>query len=199
MRRHMARGGRYYRPEDLGPPQDRRDDADPGRRFFVYVLDTDYGHYVGHTWHVGRRLRQHQEGETPSTAGGNPTLAWKSGPLATRPEAASFEAALKSLRDSRDPRFREYTDLKPIPFAKPPAGAARPSSPFRTGRPSSSRSSYRGRRYRRGRSRRRRSGLGRLLAREIHGLFRSRRKRRMWGAVAVGVVLVVVYLNNGGF
>lgn len=186
MRRHMARGGRYYPPEDLGPPQDRRDDADPGRRFYVYVLDTDYGHYIGHTWHVGRRLRQHQEGETPSTAGGNPTLAWESGPFPKRKAAASFEAELKGLRDGQHPAFRDYTGLRPRPFANPSV-----STRGRTHR----RSSYQRRRY----GRRRRSGLGRLLAREIHGLFRSRRKRRMWGAVAVGVVLVVVYLNNGGF
>jgi predicted GIY-YIG superfamily endonuclease len=121
----MRRRRRYYEPEDLGHEQDRRDAAIPNRRFYVYVLNTDYGHYVGHTSHVGRRLQQHQAGETPSTAGSDPALAWTSGPLRTRADAARFEAALKSLRDQRARRFEEITGCEPIPFAYPdyaPAG-----------------------------------------------------------------------------
>ena len=186
MRRCMRRRRRYYEPEDLGYEQELRDAADPNRRFYVYVLDTDYGHYVGHTSHVGRRLRQHRDGETESTTGGNPTLAWRSGPLETREAAASFEAALKSLRDQRSPRFHEYTRLEPIPFANPSLSARRPSR--RDG-------SYR----RRGYGRPRDDRFARFLRREIRGLFRSRRKRRMWGAIAVGIVLLVVYASNGGF
>ncbi len=121
----MPRRGRYYPPEDLGPPQDRRDAADPNRRFYVYVLDTDYGHYVGHTSHVGRRFREHQDGETPSTAGSDPELAWTSGPLRTRGDAARFEAALKSLRDQRARRFEEITGLEPVPFESPHYAPAR--------------------------------------------------------------------------
>ncbi len=112
----MRRGRRYYEPEDLGAEQDRRDAAIPNRRFYVYVLDTDYGHYVGHTAHVGRRFREHQDGETESTAGSNPELAWTSGPLRTRADAARFEAALKSLRDQRARRFEEITGLDAVPF-----------------------------------------------------------------------------------
>ena len=115
----MPRRRRFYEPEDLGYEQDRRDAADPNRRFYVYVLDTDYGHYVGHTSHVGRRFREHQDGETPSTAGGDPELAWTSGPLRTRADAARFEAALKSLRDQRARRFEEITGLEPVPFESP--------------------------------------------------------------------------------
>ncbi|MDE2933066.1 MAG: hypothetical protein OXS47_04245 [Chloroflexota bacterium] len=182
----MRRRRRYYEPEDLGYEQDLRDAADPNRRFFVYVLDTDYGHYVGHTAHIGRRLREHQDGETESTAGGNPRLAWRSGPMETRDAAASFEAALKSLRDQQSPRFGEYTGLRPIPFANPSMSAPRPSR---------RRGSYRPRRY----GRRRDDWFGRFLRREIRGIFRSRRNRRMWGAIAVGIVLVVIYASNGGF
>ena len=40
----MRRRRRYYEPEDLGAEQDRRDAAIPNRRYYVYVLDTDYGH-----------------------------------------------------------------------------------------------------------------------------------------------------------
>lgn len=184
MRRCMRRRHRYYEPEDLGYEQDLRDAADPNRRFYVYVLDTDYGHYVGHTAHIGRRLREHQDGETESTAGGNPTLAWRSGPMDTRADAASFEAALKSLRDQRSPRFREYTGLGPVPYANPSMSALRPSS--RQG-------SYRRHRYGHPRD----DWFARFLRREIRGLFRSRRNRRMWGAIALGVVLVVVYATNG--
>ena len=59
----------YYEPEDLGREQARRDAADPNRRFYGYVLETDYGHYVGHTAHVGARLRQDRVDEAESTAG----------------------------------------------------------------------------------------------------------------------------------
>ena len=122
----MRRRRRYYEPEDLGRDQDRRDAAIPNRRFYVYVLDTDYGHYVGHTSHIGRRLEEHQDGQVPSTAGGNPKLAWRSGPRHTRKDAAGFEAAMKSLRDQRARRFEEITGLEPVPFESPayaPAGA----------------------------------------------------------------------------
>ncbi len=112
----MHRRRRYYEPEDLGYEQDRRDAAIPNRRYYVYVLDTDYGHYVGHTAHVGRRFREHQDGETESTAGSNPELAWTSGPLKTRADAARFEAAMKALRDQRANRFEEITGLEPVPF-----------------------------------------------------------------------------------
>ncbi len=123
----MRRRRRYYEPEDLGPEQDRRDAAVPNRRYYVYVLDTEFGHYVGHTFHVRRRLREHQGGEVPSTAGSNPMLAWSSGPLRTRSDAARFEAALKSLRDQRARRFHEITGQEPIAFESPyraPVGAS---------------------------------------------------------------------------
>lgn len=109
----------YYEPENLGAEQDRRDDAVSGRRYYVYVLETDRGHYVGHSARVSARAREHTEGRTPSTAGANPELAWVSGPLRTRKEAARFEAAMKALRDQRAKRFREITGLVPEPFARP--------------------------------------------------------------------------------
>ena len=182
----MRKRRRYYEPEDLGYEQDLRDAADPNRRFYLYVLDTDYGHYVGHTANIGRRIREHQAGETASTAGGSPTLAWKSGPFPKRKAAASFEAELKGIRDARHPAFHDYTGLLPKPFTNPSLpsiGRAR------------RRDSYRRHRY----GGQRRSGLGRLLAREIGGVIRSRRKRRIWGAIAVVAILVWVYAGNGGF
>ena len=116
----QRRGRRgYHEPEDLGAEQDRRDAAVPGRRFYVYVLDTDRGHYVGHSARVSARAQEHTEGHSPSTAGANPELVWISRPLKTRAEAARFEAAMKALRDQRAERFREITRLVPQPFAYP--------------------------------------------------------------------------------
>ena len=109
----------YYEPEDLGAEQDRRDAAVAGRRYYVYVLETDRGHYVGHSARVSARAREHAEGSSPSTASANPKLAWTSGPLKTRAAAARFEAAMKALRDQRAERFREITGLLPEPFAYP--------------------------------------------------------------------------------
>jgi len=115
--RRRRRG--YYEPEDLGGEQDRRDAAVAGRRFYVYVLETDRGHYVGHSARVRARAREHADGRSASTAGTNPELAWTSWPLETRAEAARFEAAMKALRDRRAERFREITGLSPEPFAYP--------------------------------------------------------------------------------
>ena len=120
----------WYHPEHL-PHQSHRD-AELGRKaFYVYVLDTGYGHYVGHTWNVNSRLRQHQRNEVSSTADGNPTLIWSSRPFPTREEASYFEASLKSLRDQRSPRFEEIAGVEPRPFTNPhfspkPAGCLLP-------------------------------------------------------------------------
>ena len=52
----------WFEPEHL--PEKEEDDARLGRdKFYVYVLGTDRGHYVGHTYDVDRRVRRHQEGE----------------------------------------------------------------------------------------------------------------------------------------
>ena len=115
---HGQRRG-YYKPEDLGADQDRRDATVPGRRYHVYVLETDRGHYVGHSARVTARAQEHADGRSPSTAGANPELGWVSGPLRTRAEAARFEAAMKALRDQRAERFREITGLLPEPFEYP--------------------------------------------------------------------------------
>lgn len=106
----------YHYPEDLGPEQDERDAAISGRRFFVYVLETEVGHYVGHTARLKARLLEHEAGEVKSTAGTRPRLAWNSGPMRTRDDAARFEAALKSWRDSGASRFEQTTGLRPIEF-----------------------------------------------------------------------------------
>ena len=113
--RNRQRGRYWHEPEFLEGQEER--DRELGRRaFFVYVLQTNYGHYVGHTSHVGLRLRQHQAGEVRSTAGGNPALLWRSRPMPSREDATRFEAALKSWRDSGSARYRETTGFAPVEF-----------------------------------------------------------------------------------
>ena len=105
----------WHDPEDLEGQEAR--DAELGRtEFYVYVLGTRYGHYVGHTANVGARLGAHRAGAVESTAGGEPTLLWRSRPFRSRRDAARFEAAMKSLRDQEAERFHEITGLEPIPF-----------------------------------------------------------------------------------
>ena len=105
----------WHDPEDLAGQEER--DAELGRdEFYVYILRTYYGHYVGHTANVGARLGAHVSDEVESTAGGEPELLWTSYPFRTRREAARFEAALKSLRDQQSDRFCEITGFTPIPF-----------------------------------------------------------------------------------
>ena len=113
---HMRRRRSKWRdPEHLAGQAER--DAKLGRnKFYVYLLDTDYGHYVGHTANVRARLNAHVANKVDSTAGGNPKLLWTSGSFPTREDAAGFEAALKSLRDQSAERFQEITGLGPIPF-----------------------------------------------------------------------------------
>ena len=43
-------------------------------------------------------------------------MVWVSRPFHTRDDAASFEAALKALRQKQSPRFEEITGLEPVPF-----------------------------------------------------------------------------------
>ena len=88
----------WHDPEELEGQETR--DAELGRsEFYVYVLGTRYGHYVGHTANVAARVSAHRAGEVDS-----------------RRDAATFEAAMKSLRDQEAERFREITGLAPLPF-----------------------------------------------------------------------------------
>ena len=125
MRRRRSK---WREPEHLSGQAKR--DAKLGRnKFYVYLLDTDYGHYVGHTANVRSRVKAHTDNKVKSTAGGDPKLLWNSSPFSTREDAAGFEAALKSLRDQSSERFQEYTGhapvpLKPIPASGPGCGLA---------------------------------------------------------------------------
>ena len=110
----------WHDPEHLSGQAKR--DAKLGRsKFYVYLLDTDYGHYVGHTANVRARVKAHTDNKVKSTAGGDPKLLWKSSPFSTREDAAGFEAALKSLRDQSSERFQEITGHAPVPLKSVPA------------------------------------------------------------------------------
>ena len=109
-----------HEPENLGARQAARDRAaGPSRRYYVYVLETDCGHYVGHTARPQARLWEHRTGQSWSTAGTNPRRIWQSRPFRTRDEAAHMEAALKTMRDQRVNRYQEIVGHEPIPWSRP--------------------------------------------------------------------------------
>ena len=114
----------WHDPENL--PELAAQDTERGRlEFYVYVLDTSYGHYIGHTGNIRARMRAHTAGEVASTAGGEPKLIWTSRPVSTRAAATRFEAALKSWRDNERSEFRETTGYDASPFFKPYVSHAR--------------------------------------------------------------------------
>ncbi len=107
---------RWHEPEYLGAEQAERDARAPGREFHVYILETELGHYIGHTGRLEQRLEDHIYGYVRSTKGADPRPLWKSKPMDSRNDAARFEAAMKSYRDSRAPRYREITGHAPVPW-----------------------------------------------------------------------------------
>ncbi len=100
------------------PGRAERDAQQERSTFFVYVLHTDCGHYVGHTSDVEQRLHAHQAGSVVSTAGSHPVLIKK---LAydTRDEAAHMESVLKTLRDARSPAYERWVGHEPLPWNRP--------------------------------------------------------------------------------
>ena len=110
--------GKWVEPEDLGPEQDAIDKRLERSRFWVYVLATSYGHYVGHSARPRARYREHVDGRVPSTAGARIGKTWVSQRFPTRRDAQQFEAALKSLRDARSSRFKAITGYDPAPWKR---------------------------------------------------------------------------------
>lgn len=130
--RYRRRRSAWREPE-RPEGQHNRDARFKNRKYFVYVLETDSGHYVGHTYSVRNRFAQHKRGDVQSTQGTNPKLVWKSRACATRKEAADFEAALKSLRDQEHPKFHEITGYYPQPWVfnnTEKSGGFRPENPI---------------------------------------------------------------------
>ncbi len=100
------------------PGQAERDDRQEHHKFFVYVLHTDCGHYIGHTADVEQRLHAHQAGSVVSTAGRHPVLIKKL-EYDTREEAAHMESVLKTLRDARSPAYERWVGHEPLPWNRP--------------------------------------------------------------------------------
>ena len=116
---------------ERNPQWDRTDGYLPGKEFFVYILHTRYGHYVGHTGNLSQRLHDHTTGKVQSTYGGHPRLIWKSRPLRSRDYAAKIERGLKLLRDQRDAQYTKLINVKPVPWR----GAWATAKRRRPGRP----------------------------------------------------------------
>ena len=79
--------------------------------FYVYVLDTDTGWYVGSTNDVERRVREHKAGRTRSTRGKNPRHVWTSPAMPNRAVALAFEKELVWYRNSKSKMWTETTGL----------------------------------------------------------------------------------------
>ena len=103
-----------YTPERI--PWHDSQDLNHNRSYQAYILSTDYGHYVGHSGSLNRRILDHQDDKVLSTAGGNPQLIWKSEKFKSRYCASGYEAALKAWRDFEEERYKTDTGLIPIPF-----------------------------------------------------------------------------------
>ena len=89
---------------------------EPYHYYFVYVLDTDLGLYVGQTEHVAPRVTRHIGGLVPSTRGTNPTFLWHSHPFRSRRIADNAERVLKTLRQMRHEDFVQVTGVQPKPW-----------------------------------------------------------------------------------
>ena len=101
---------------ERNPQWDRVDASVARKEFFVYVLSTAYGQYVGHTGDFTKRLSEHTSDKVQSTYEGHPKLIWKSKPFRSRDDAAEFERALKVLRDRRDAEYGKLINAKPDPW-----------------------------------------------------------------------------------
>ncbi len=68
--------------------------------YFAYILrltdPTGKMYYIGHTDNISRRVQEHRRGSVVQTRGKDPKLVWFC-ELATRDEATSLEAELKSV------------------------------------------------------------------------------------------------------
>ena len=104
-------------PERLGWRQSLADEVRDRDAFYVYVLDTDSGIYVGHTADFEERMLRHLEGRVSSTRFSVIRRGYCNAiSFGSREEAAEYEAYLKNLRDSLDERFYEEVGLPPLPF-----------------------------------------------------------------------------------
>ena len=95
---HFLAASRYeWEHRDGWGKKDRQSDA-----FYVYVLELDGGKslYAGQTRNLMRRMYEHRNGTTQTTAGRQPSLVWFE-QLPTRQAAVEKEADLKHRIDTQ--------------------------------------------------------------------------------------------------
>ena len=101
---HFLAASRYeWEHKDAWGRKDRQSDA-----FWVYVLELDGGKslYAGQTRNLMRRMQEHCEGTTKTTAGRRPALVWFE-QVGTRQAAVEKEADLKHRIDTQPEGVRE--------------------------------------------------------------------------------------------
>ena len=105
---HFLAASRYqWEHRDGWGRKDRQSDA-----FYVYVLELDGGGslYAGQTRNLMRRLQEHCEGSTKTTAGRRPVLAWFE-QVPSRQAAVEKEAELKHRIDTQPEEVRQMVEL----------------------------------------------------------------------------------------
>ncbi len=88
----------------------------PGEQYYVYVLDTDEGTYVGHTRYLVQRVRKHSSNQVRSTVRKSSKIVWRSLAFKSRRDADNTERVLKTLRDKGHEDFFKITGVRPEPW-----------------------------------------------------------------------------------
>ena len=104
---HFLAASRYqWEHRDSWGKKDRQADA-----FWVYLLELDGGGtlYAGQTRNLMRRIEEHCQGTTKTTAGRKPVLAWFE-QVPTRQAAVEKEADLKHRIDSNPEGVRQMAE-----------------------------------------------------------------------------------------
>lgn len=114
---------------DVPAPAGLSEDT-PEEPYHVFVLQTDYGHYIGQARRVDSLLLQHRLNRVPSTAGGNPSLIWTSLPMEDPSAAAALQHRLTALRDTQSTGYRHTVGFNPVPFRPKPLPTTRARTAF---------------------------------------------------------------------
>ena len=104
---HFLAASRYqWEHRDGWGKKDRQANA-----FWVYLLELDGGQslYAGQTRNLMRRMQEHGDGTTKTTAGRRPVLAWFE-QVATREAAVKREADLKHRIDAQPDAVRQMVE-----------------------------------------------------------------------------------------
>ena len=104
---HFLAASRYqWEHRDGWGRKDRQSDA-----FYAYVLELDGGKslYAGQTRNLMRRMQEHCDGTTKTTAGRRPVLAWFE-QVPSRQAAVEKEAELKHRIDAQPEEVRQMVE-----------------------------------------------------------------------------------------